>query len=221
MVGVIQEAKAEEALAALKKMAAPNAQVIRDGQRLTIPGREIAVGDLVLLEQGRQLRACRLAPSRASTSRSKSGVADRRVATGEKNSLVVLNPMDGEIPLGDRRNAAFMGTVITYGRAGGVVSGTGMNTQIGLIAEMIQSSEEESTPLQKALEELGKLLGTACLVICALVFLYGIIRDAYRDHVRRGHRRLPHGREGGGDHPPVHDGREPRDCRRARGEVLN
>ena len=178
VVGVIQEAKAEEALAALKKMAAPNALVIRDGLRMTIPGREIVVGDIVLLEAGNFVPAdLRLVESINLKIEEASLTGESQPV--EKNAMAVLNPLGGEIPLGDRRNSAFMGTVITYGRGRGVVSGTGMNTQIGLIAEMIQSSEEEHTPLQKALEELGKLLGTACLVICALVFLYGIIRDTH------------------------------------------
>ena len=92
----------------------------------------------------------------------------------EKNAALVL---DEEVPLGDRRNAAFMSTMVTYGRGKGLVTGTGMNTQIGLIAEMIQSFEEEDTPLQKKLEHLGKVLGTVCIAICAFVFVYGLIRD--------------------------------------------
>ncbi len=178
VVGVIQEAKAEEALAALKKMAAPNAQVIRDGRRVTIPGRELVVGDLVLLEAGNFVPAdLRLVESINLKIEEASLTGESQPV--EKDARVVLNPADGEIALGDRLNAAFMGTVITYGRGRGVVSATGMHTQIGLIAEMIQSTEEEHTPLQQALEELGKLLGTACLVICALVFLYGVIRDTH------------------------------------------
>ena len=92
----------------------------------------------------------------------------------QKDPAVVL---DREIPLGDRRNTAFMGTLVTYGRGRGLVTCTGMNTQIGLIAQMIQSFEDEATPLQKKLEHLGKVLGTACLAICAVVFVYGVFRD--------------------------------------------
>ena len=176
VVGVIQESKAEEALAALKKMAAPNAQVIRSGRRMTIPGREIVVGDIVLLEAGNFVPAdLRLVESVNLRIEEASLTGESQPV--EKDALAVLTPQGGEIPLGDRCNAAFMGTVITYGRGRGVVSGTGMNTQIGLIAEMIQSSAEENTPLQTSLEGLGKLLGGACLAICALVFLYGIFRD--------------------------------------------
>ena len=83
---------------------------------------------------------------------------------------------DREIPLGDRRNSAFMGTMVTYGRGTGIVVATGMHTQFGLIAEMIQSYEEEPTPLQRKLDQLGRWLGIGCLVICGVVGLVGVIR---------------------------------------------
>ncbi|MBI4291815.1 MAG: HAD-IC family P-type ATPase, partial [Betaproteobacteria bacterium] len=175
VVGVIQESKAEQALAALKKMSAPNAQVIRDGHQITIPGREIVGGDIVLLEAGNYVPAdLRLAES-VNLKIEEASLTGESVPV-EKNAGVVL---DKEIPLGDRKNTAFMGTLITYGRGRGIVTGTGMNTQIGLIAEMIQSFEAEDTPLQQKLEHLGKVLGTACLAICAVVFIYGLFRDTH------------------------------------------
>ncbi len=175
VVGVIQESKAEQALAALQKMAAPQAQVIRDGQQLTIPGREIVAGDIILLEAGNYVPAdLRLVESVNLKIEEASLTGESQPV--EKHAGVVL---DKEIPLGDRKNTAFMGTLITYGRGKGIVTGTGMNTQIGLIAEMIQSFEAEDTPLQKKLEHLGKVLGTACLLICALVFIYGLFRDTH------------------------------------------
>ena len=173
VVGVIQESKAEQALAALKKMAAPNSQVIRDGQQMTIPGREIVGGDIVLLEAGNFVPADLRLVETVNLKIEEASLTGESVPV-EKNAGVVL---DKEIPLGDRKNTAFMGTLITYGRGKGLVTGTGMNTQIGLIAEMIQSFEAEDTPLQKKLEHLGKVLGTACLGICALVFVYGLFRD--------------------------------------------
>ena len=175
VVGVIQESKAEQALAALKKMAAPNAQVIRDGQQMTIPGREIVGGDIVLLEAGNYVPADLRLVESVNLKIEEASLTGESVPV-EKNAGVVL---DKEIPLGDRKNTAFMGTLITYGRGKGLVTGTGMNTQIGLIAEMIQSFEAEDTPLQKKLEHLGKVLGTACLAICALVFIYGLFRDTH------------------------------------------
>ncbi len=173
VVGVIQESKAEQALAALKKMAAPNAQVIRDGRHVSIPSREIVGGDIVVLEAGN------FVPADVRLVESFNLKVEEASLTGEsvpvdKDPAVLL---DNEIPLGDRRNTVFMGTLITYGRGKGIVTGTGMTTQIGLIAQMIQSFEDESTPLQKKLEHLGKVLGTACLAICAIVFLYGLFRD--------------------------------------------
>ena len=175
VVGVIQESKAEQALAALKKMSAPNAQVIRDGRQLTIPGREIVGGDIVLLEAGNFVPADLRLVESVNLKIEEASLTGESVPV-EKNAGVVL---DKEIPLGDRKNTAFMGTLITYGRGKGLVTGTGMNTQIGLIAEMIQSFEAEDTPLQKKLEHLGKVLGTACLAICALVFIYGLFRDTH------------------------------------------
>ncbi len=175
VVGVIQESKAEQALAALKKMSAPNAQVIRDGHQVTIPGREIVAGDIVLLEAGNYVPADLRLVESVNLKIEEASLTGESVPV-EKNAGVVL---DKEIPLGDRKNTAFMGTLITYGRGRGLVTGTGMNTQIGLIAEMIQSFEAEDTPLQKKLEHLGKVLGTACLAICAVVFVYGLFRDTH------------------------------------------
>ncbi|MDR2507214.1 MAG: calcium-translocating P-type ATPase, SERCA-type [Candidatus Accumulibacter sp.] len=175
VVGVIQESKAEQALEALKKMSAPNAQVLRDGQQISVPGRELVTGDIVLLEAGNYV------PADLRLIESINLKIDEASLTGEsvpveKTANVVL---DANIPLGDRKNTAFMGTLITYGRGQGLVTGTGMSTQIGLIAEMIQSFEAEDTPLQKKLEYLGKVLGTACLAICVLVFIYGLFRDTH------------------------------------------
>ena len=174
VVGVIQESKAEQALAALKRMSAPNAQVIRDGHQVTVPSREIVGGDIVLLEAGNYV------PADVRLFESVNLKVEEASLTGEsvpveKNAAVVL---DRDIPLGDRKNTAFMGTLVTYGRGKGLVTGTGMSTQIGLIAQMLQSYEDEEAPLQKKLEHLGKVLGTACLAICAIVFIYGLFRDA-------------------------------------------
>lgn len=173
VVGVIQESKAEQALAALKKMSAPNAQVIRDGLQTTIPGRELVPGDVVLLEAGNYVPAdLRLATS-VNLKVEEASLTGESVPV-EKNAKAVL---DKDIPLGDRRNSAFMSTMVTYGRGKGLVTDTGMHTQIGLIAEMIQSYQDEDTPLQHKLAHLGKVIGTICLVICAFVFIYGLTRD--------------------------------------------
>ena len=173
IVGVVQESKAEQALAALQKMSAPQAQAIRDDHQVTVPGRELVAGDIVLLEAGNYVPADVRLFGCFNLKVEEASLTGESVPV-DKDPNAVLEP---DAPLGDRRNSAFMGTLIAYGRGKGVVTGTGMNTQIGLIAQMIQSFEDEATPLQKKLEHLGKVLGSACLAICAVVFVYGLFRD--------------------------------------------
>ena len=182
VVGVIQESKAEQALAALQKMSAPQVQVLRDGHQLTLPGRDLVAGDIVLLEAGNYVPADLRLVETANLKIEEASLTGESVPV-DKQAGVVL---DRDIPLGDRRNTAFMGTLISYGRGRGLVTATGMNTQIGLIAEMIQSFEDEDTPLQQKLAHLGKLLGSACMVICAIVFVYGLFRDAHLADVANG-----------------------------------
>ncbi len=173
ILGVVQEGKAEEALAALKKMAAPNARVLRDGYTQTVPARELVPGDVVLLETGNYVPAdVRLLES-VNLRIEEASLTGESVAVG-KDARDVL---PAEAVLGDRHNMAFMSTVVTYGRGQGLVVATGMETEIGQIAEMLQSYEEEMTPLQVKLDQLGRMLGTITLVICALVGLIGIVRD--------------------------------------------
>ncbi|OGO40966.1 MAG: ATPase [Chloroflexi bacterium RBG_16_58_14] len=173
-LGVIQEYRAEQSLAALRRLAAPEAHVIRDGSRLAIPASQLVPGDLVLLEAGyfipadiRLLEAINLR-------------IDEAALTGE--SVPVQKDaetlFDADIPLGDRKNSAFMGTLVSYGRGRGVVIATGMHTQIGLIAEMLQSVQTEPTPLQRRLDQLGKTMGWAALAVCALVFLVGWLQGS-------------------------------------------
>ena len=172
VMGVVQESKAEEALAALKKMVAPEAMVIRGGQTLTIPARELVPGDIVVLETGNYVPAdVRLIES-VNLSIEEASLTGESVPTKKRAG----NVLDADAQLGDRRNMAFMSTMITYGRGKGIVVATAMQTQIGLIAEMIQSVEEEPTPLQVKLDQLGRWLGIAALAVCALVFLVGILR---------------------------------------------
>jgi len=173
VMGVIQEGKAEEALAALKKMAAPEAHVLRGGRRVTVPARELVPGDIVFLEAGNYV------PADLRLIESVNLRIDEASLTGES---VPVEKMAGvklseDIPLGDRLNCAFMGTTVTYGRGMGLVVATGMQTQIGLIAEMIQSYEEEPTPLQVRLDQLGRWLGWGSLIVCGVVFIEAIIQD--------------------------------------------
>jgi Ca2+-transporting ATPase len=173
ILGVVQESKAEQALAALKKMAAPNASVLREGHRITIPARELVQGDIVFLESGNYVPADIRLIETVNLKIEEASLTGESVPVN-KDARVVL---DREIPLGDRKNSAFMSTVVSYGRGTGLVTSTGMHTQIGMIAEMLQSFEDEDTPLQQKLDELGKLLGIISLVICGIIFLYGIVRD--------------------------------------------
>ncbi len=173
VLGVVQESKAEEALAALKKMAAPEARVLRDGHRVTIPARELVPGDIVFLEAGNYVPAdLRLAESINLR-------VDEASLTGESVPVekVADVRLSGDVPLGDLVNSAFMGTTVTYGRGTGIVVATGMQTQIGLIAEMIQSYEEGPTPLQRRLDQLGRWLGWGSLIVCGIVFIEALIQD--------------------------------------------
>ncbi len=171
ILGVVQESRAEEALAALKKMAAPDSHVLRDGKRVIVPSAQLVPGDIVFLEAGN------FVPADLRLIESVNLRVDEAALTGEsvpvqKNATLVASEQSS---LGDRKNTAFMGTTVAYGRGKGLVVSTGMHTQLGLIATMLQAVEEEETPLQKRLDQLGKTLGIACLVVCAIVFGVGII----------------------------------------------
>jgi len=173
VLGIVQERRAEEALAALKKLAAPDAQVMRDGHRSSIPAYDLVPGDLVFLEAGnfipadiRLLEAINLRVEEASLTGESLPVQKNAASVLEKN-----------VPLGDRKNTAFMGTVVSYGRGRGVVTSTGMHTQLGLIATMLQSVETEETPLQRRLDQLGKSLSVAALFLVAIVFIVALINQ--------------------------------------------
>lgn len=171
VLGVIQESRAEEALAALKKMAAPDAQVMRDGKHISVPSNQLVPGDIVFLEAGNFVPAD-LRLIEAVNMRVEEAALTGESVPVQKNASLTL---DVKSSLGDRKNTVYMGTVISYGRGHGVVTSTGMHTQLGLIANMLQSVNEEETPLQKRLDQLGKTLGWACLIVCAIVFGVGIL----------------------------------------------
>jgi len=173
VLGIIQEQRAEQALASLKKLAAPDAQVMRDGSRKSVPAYNLVPGDIVFLEAGnfipadlRLLEAVNLRVEEASLTGESLPV--------QKNAATVL---DKNVPLGDRKNTAFMGTVVNYGRGRGVVTSTGMNTQLGLIATMLQSVEAEETPLQRRLDQLGRSLSIGSLILVFVVFIVALIND--------------------------------------------
>ena len=173
VLGVVQESRAEEALAALKRMAAPEAQVIRDGRRIALPAPQLVPGDIVFLEAGNYI------PADLRLLDAINLKVEEAALTGESVpvSKVATEQIAQNASLGDRKNTAFMGTVVTYGRGRGVVVSTGMRTQLGMIADMLQRVEAEDTPLQRRLEEFGKTLGWGALIVCGLVFLVGIGRE--------------------------------------------
>ena len=170
-LGVFQEYRAEKSLAALKKLAAPLARVLRDGQVREIPARELVPGDIFFIEAGG------FVPADARLFEVVNLRVDEAALTGE--SVPVEKSADTlheELLLADRKNLVSMGTVVTYGRAKGIVIKTGMHTEIGQIAKMIQQATPETTPLQEKLAEFGKYLGVLALVVCAIIFVVGWIR---------------------------------------------
>jgi P-type Ca2+ transporter type 2C len=172
LLGFFQEFRAEKAMAALKRLAVPIVRVRRGGTIKEISARELVPGDMVLLETGNMVPAdLRLIESinlrlQESALTGESEAVEKETAALDKNDL----------PLGDRKNMAYMGTVVTYGRGHGVVVETGMRTELGKIARMLGRVESEYTPLQKRLDSLGKVLGLVALGIAGCIFLLGIIK---------------------------------------------
>lgn len=170
-LGVVQENKAESALAALKSMAAPSAKVLRDGVQSVIPAVQLVPGDIILLEAGDFIPAdARLIESQSLHSQ-ESALTGESVPV-EKDASFVGDDITG---LADRKNMVYSGCSITYGRGRAIVTATGMDTEMGKIATQLDNTEETTTPLQIKLAELGKMLGTLALIICAIIFVVGFI----------------------------------------------
>jgi Ca2+-transporting ATPase len=176
-LGLVQEGRAEQALAALKKLAAPDARLLRDGRTVIISADQLVPGDIVLLEAGDYIPADLRLLETANLKIEEASLTGESVPVDKKANV----KLESNAVLGDRKNMAFMSTIVTYGRGVGVVVNTGMRTEIGKIAEIIQSTEEEETPLQKRLNELGRTLSVAALIICGLVFLIGVIQALRHD----------------------------------------
>ena len=171
VLGVVQESKAQEALAALQEMSAAQSKVIRDGQVVTVPSSELVVGDIVVLEAGDSVPAdCRIIES-ASMKIEEAALTGESVPANKIEAELELVAGAEDIPLGDRKNMCYMGSTVVYGRGRAVVVATGMNTEMGKIADALTQAEDEETPLQKKLDELSKILSVICIVICALVFV--------------------------------------------------
>ncbi len=169
VLGLAQESKAEKALEALQSMSMPNAKVIRDGIPQIVPSTAVVPGDIILFEAGDYI------PADARLIESASLKCEESALTGE--SVPVEKDADAEIsqtaPLGDRINMVFSGCSVAYGRGRAIVTATGMQTQMGKIATLLDSSKESQTPLQAKLAKLGKYLGFLALIICAVIFVIG------------------------------------------------
>ena len=170
VIGTAQEAKAEKSLDALEKLSAPHCKVIRGGQIRVIESRDLVPGDVVVLETGDSV------PADMRLTESVNLKIEEAALTGE--SVPVEKGTDvikGEVPLGDRLNMAFSSTSVTYGRGKGIAVGTGMNSEVGRIASMIQAVPNTKTPLQEKLDKLGRVLAIAALVICIVIFGVGVL----------------------------------------------
>ena len=172
LIGFVQEFRAERAIAALKQMTAANARVLRGGEQLTVAAKEIVPGDIVLLEAGNLVPAD-LRLIEAAQFKVDEALLTGESATVEKHSGTLENP---ELALADRNNMAYKGTIATYGRARGVAIATGMATELGKIASLLESGHDTKTPLQKRLASFGRHLSIVVLVICAIIFAVGLLR---------------------------------------------
>ncbi len=171
IIGFVQEYRAEKAMAALKKMTAFNATVRRSGNMMQLPASEIVPGDIIILEAGMSVPAdIRLTETYALKIEEASLTGESNAVEKTTEAMTTENP-----PLGDRLNMAYKTTIVTYGRAEGIVVSTGMNTEIGRIAKLLQE-EESKTPLQKRLTDFGKKLSIIVLFICALIYTVGLLR---------------------------------------------
>ncbi|MGE5251861.1 MAG: cation-translocating P-type ATPase [Bacteroidota bacterium] len=172
LLGFIQEYRAEQAIAALKKMSVPKARVVREGTWQDIPARGLAPGDVVQLEAGNVL------PADVRLLEAVNLRVQEAALTGESEPVEKLTAVlsGEELPLGDRRNMAYMGTIVTQGRGLALVTETGMHTELGRIAELIQQGGDELTPLQKRLDALGKNLALAGVAIAVLIAVLGLLR---------------------------------------------
>lgn len=175
VLGVVQESKAEKAIAALQEIAAATSKVMRDGHQVTVRSEELVPGDIIILEAGDAV------PADARILESASMKVEEAALTGESvpvNKICDTLKLDGEkdIPLGDRRNMVYMGSTVVYGRGSAVITGTGMNTEMGKIADALTNAAENETPLQRKLNQLSKVLSVLVLAICAVIFAVDIFR---------------------------------------------
>lgn len=176
VLGVVQEGKAEEALAALQKMSAATSKVVRDGRLDEVASTDLVVGDIVLLEAGDSVPAdCRVLES-ASMKIEESALTGESLPVEKTAEILTLSGGADDIALGDRKNMCYSGSVVVYGRGRAVVVATGMNTEMGKIADAISQAEDGQTPLQVSLDQLSRTLTKLVVAICALIFFTGFIK---------------------------------------------
>ncbi len=165
VVGFVQEYRSEKAMEAMKKLTAPRARVLRDGKEMLIPAREVVPGDIVLLEAGDRI------PADSRLLEVVDLKTDEAVLTGESTPVgKITEVLDEKTPVADRKNSLFMATHVTYGRGKAVITSTGMNTEFGKIAEMVQAVEEVETPLKQKLAVFAKKLGMIIIGVCVVIF---------------------------------------------------
>lgn len=175
VLGVVQESKAEKAIAALQEIAAATSKVLRDGRQITVHSEDLVPGDVIILEAGDSV------PADGRLLECASMKVEEAALTGESLPVTktdeTLSGQEGkDIPLGDRKNMVYMGGTVVYGRGKAVITGTGMHTEMGKIADALAKAEDESTPLQKKLNQLSKILSILVLGICAVIFAVDIFR---------------------------------------------
>ena len=172
VIGVAQESKAEKSLEALKKLSAHAAKVIRNGKETAIPARELVPGDLVIIETGDYISADLRVIEAVNLKSQEASLTGESVPVEKRTDAI----QETEVGVGDIKNMLFSSSLITYGRGKAIVVKTGMNTEVGKIADMINQTEDQETPLQKKLNSLGKTLGMAALTICAVIFVIGLLQ---------------------------------------------
>jgi len=177
ILGVIQESKAEAAIEALQTMTAATCKVMRDGKMVVLHSDELVPGDVILLEAGDAVPADGRIIENASMKIEEAALTGESVPVNKILETLGLVEGQEDIPLGDRKNMCYMGSTVVYGRGKAVITGTGMNTEMGKIAGALAATKEEQTPLQRKLDELGTLLSKMVLGICVFIFVFNLLME--------------------------------------------
>ncbi len=179
VLSMVQESKAEQAIEALMEMTAATSRVLRDGEIVTVKSEDLVVGDVVILEAGDAVPAdCRVLESH-SMKVEEAALTGESVPVTKIVDLLMLREDSKDVPLGDRLNMVYSGSTVVYGRGRAVVTATGMDTEMGKIADALAQAEDQETPLQKKLSKLSVTLTKLVLAICVFVFAFGVVRDVF------------------------------------------